>query len=212
MAATYKDFQRQPSKPHQCMHHSEKDATRCRAASMHNEYMCYQHRADDIPTVIQNDPFLIERLDDRAAIQHAVTQVAARLACNHMDLKRAGLLLQALQIAVTNLSAPPPTLPPSIPDSGPEFAPDPEPDPEPDLESAPPRSEVNDIPTLHAATSESTRSEALPRTADLKPRTWPHDRYSFIHGSVDFISSSVVPLKTMPPSFSMRNFVLSSIP
>ena len=175
---------------------------------MHNEYMCYQHRADDIPTVIQNDPFLIERLDDRAAIQHAVTQVAARLACNHMDLKRAGLLLQALQIAVTNLSAPPPTLPPPSPDLGPEFAPD----PEPDLESAPLQPEANDIPTLQAASSESSRSEALPRTADLKPRTWPHDRYSLIHGSVDFISSSVVPLKTMPPSFSIRNFVLSSIP
>src|ERR1700756_4292770 len=34
MPATYKDFHRQPSKPHQCMHTSEKDGTRCRAASM----------------------------------------------------------------------------------------------------------------------------------------------------------------------------------
>jgi hypothetical protein len=103
MPATYADFDREPSKPHQCMHESDKDGTRCRATAMHNEYMCYHHRSDDIPTVIQNDPFLIESLDDRTAIQKALTDVAARLACNHIDLKRAGLLLQTLQIASSNL-------------------------------------------------------------------------------------------------------------
>src|ERR1039457_4591578 len=105
MPATYKDFHREPSKPHQCMHTSEKDGTRCRAASMHNEYMCYHHRSDDIPPVIENDPFLIETLDNHASIRKALTDVAARLACNHIDLKRAGLLLQAIQIASTNLRA-----------------------------------------------------------------------------------------------------------
>src|ERR1039457_5296067 len=109
MPATYKDFHREPSKPHQCMHTSEKDGSRCRAASMHNEYMCYHHRSDDIPTVIQNDPFLIERLDDQASIQKALVDVAARLACNPIDLKRAGLLLQAIQIAATSLRTSPPT-------------------------------------------------------------------------------------------------------
>ena len=108
MPATYKDFDREPSKPHQCMHHSDKDGTRCRASSMHNEYMCYHHRSDDIPTVIQNDPFLIERLNDQASIQKALADVAARLACNHIDLKRAGLLLQAIQIAATALRTSPP--------------------------------------------------------------------------------------------------------
>ena len=103
MAATYHDFTREPSKPHQCMHFSEKGGTRCHSFAMQNEYMCYQHRSDSIPTVIENDPFLIERLDDRASIQKALADVAARLACNRMDLRRAGLLLYTLQIASANL-------------------------------------------------------------------------------------------------------------
>ena len=169
MAASFKDFNREPSKPHQCMHYSEKDGTRCRCASMHNEYMCYTHHDDDIPTVIQNDPFLIERLDDRAAIQHAVTQVAARLACNRMDLKRAGLLLQALQIAVTNLSAPPPTLPPPNPDPGPEFAPDePHPAPTPDPETVP-QSATTGVVSL-SATSEA-RKQSQHRDSGLARMT-----------------------------------------
>ena len=87
------------------MHESEQAGARCRNAAMHNEFMCYQHRSDDIPTVIENDPFLLDDLDDRAAIQHAVGLVAARLACNHIDLKRAGLLLQSIQIASSNLTS-----------------------------------------------------------------------------------------------------------
>ena len=40
MADSYENFRREPSKPHQCMHHYEKDGTRCHAMAMHNEYMC----------------------------------------------------------------------------------------------------------------------------------------------------------------------------
>jgi hypothetical protein len=69
---------------------------------MHNEVMCFQHRIEDLPTVLQNDPFELTSLYDRAAIQRVVTQVAARLACNRIDLKRATLLLQSCQIAAAN--------------------------------------------------------------------------------------------------------------
>ncbi len=30
MLDSYENFRREPSKPHQCMHHYEKDGTRCR--------------------------------------------------------------------------------------------------------------------------------------------------------------------------------------
>jgi hypothetical protein len=70
---------------------------------MHNQIMCYHHRVDDIPTVIENDPFLLENLDTREAIQRALGQVAARLACNHMDFERAKLLLQTINFAMRNL-------------------------------------------------------------------------------------------------------------
>ncbi|HEY4378981.1 MAG TPA: hypothetical protein VGN01_01470, partial [Acidobacteriaceae bacterium] len=56
-------------------------------------------------TVLENDPFDIAHLEDRNAIQRALADTAARLACNHMDFKRAALLLQALQIASNNLTA-----------------------------------------------------------------------------------------------------------
>lgn len=103
--STYRDFTREPSAPHQCMHASEKDGRRCKASAMHNTYMCYHHRIEDLPTVVSNDPFLIEHLEDRNQIQKALADVASRLACNRMDLKRAGLLLYNLQVASSNLDA-----------------------------------------------------------------------------------------------------------
>jgi hypothetical protein len=103
MADTYKDFQREPSRAHQCMHESENDGTRCRAMAMQNNYMCYAHRTDDVPTVIENDMFLIDNLDTHEAIQKVFLDVAARLACNHIDLKRAELLITLLRAASRNL-------------------------------------------------------------------------------------------------------------
>jgi hypothetical protein len=103
MADVYKDFQREPSRAHQCMHESEKDGTRCRAMAMQNSYMCYAHRTDDVVTVIENDMFLIDNLDTHEAIQKAFLDVAARLACNHIDLKRAELLITLLRAAARNL-------------------------------------------------------------------------------------------------------------
>ena len=101
----YKEYRREPSIPHQCMHHRYKTGDRCRGRAMHNEVMCFQHRIEDLPTVLQNAPFELTSLYDRASIQRVVTEVAARLACNHMDLKRAALLLQSCQIAAANLTA-----------------------------------------------------------------------------------------------------------
>jgi len=85
------------------MHESEKDGTRCRAMAMQNNYMCYAHRTDDVPTVIENDMFLIDNLDTHEAIQKVFLDVAARLACNHIDLKRAELLITLLRAASRNL-------------------------------------------------------------------------------------------------------------
>ena len=103
MADTYKDFQREPSVPHQCVHESEKDGTRCRAMAMANNYMCYAHRTDEVPTVIENDMFVIDDLSTHEAIQKSLCDVAARLASNHIDLQRAGLLITLLRAASRNL-------------------------------------------------------------------------------------------------------------
>jgi hypothetical protein len=72
---------------------------------MHNEMLCYHHRRDYILPVLENDPFLLDKLDDTASVQQALTNVLSRLACNHMDLKRAALMLQGIQIAASRLAA-----------------------------------------------------------------------------------------------------------
>ncbi len=107
MPVTFADTYREPSVPHQCQHLDMEDGRRCRAQAMHNEYMCFRHRDKHIPPVIENEPFEISHLDDRAAIQKALAALAARLACNRMDLKRAGLLVYTLQVASCNLGAAP---------------------------------------------------------------------------------------------------------
>jgi hypothetical protein len=53
--------------------------------------------------VIENDMFLIDNLDTHEAIQKVFLDVAARLACNHIDLKRAELLITLLRAASRNL-------------------------------------------------------------------------------------------------------------
>ena len=70
-----------------------------------------------MPPVIENEPFEISSLDDRAAIQKALSQLAARLACNNIDLRRAGLLAYTLQAASANLT----DLPTEIPQPPPEL-------------------------------------------------------------------------------------------
>jgi hypothetical protein len=162
----YKEYLLQPSIPHQCMHYSEKNGDRCRSRAMHNEIMCFQHRVDDIPTVLQNDPFELASLYDRAAIQRAVTEIAGRLAANHMDLKRAALLLQSCQIAASNLTAhdraavnaqkaPAPLAPPSA-----EL--NPNPDPEALRREQSRRAEIglDDLPIVSSAPAPSPVSHA----------------------------------------------------
>lgn len=103
MPASLADFRREPSKSHQCQHYTE--GRQCRAWSMYNELFCYRHRLYPVQPVIENDPFEITELNSRPSIQQALTDVAARLAANRMDLKRAGLLIYTLQLASNNLAA-----------------------------------------------------------------------------------------------------------
>lgn len=104
MSDSFADFRREPSAPHQCMHHNDKDGRQCRARAMHNHFMCFAHRTGTVPPVIENEPFEIASLDTREAIQQALTDVAARLAANRIDFKRAGLLVYTLQLASSNLA------------------------------------------------------------------------------------------------------------
>ncbi|HEX3569684.1 MAG TPA: hypothetical protein VHU44_02560 [Acidobacteriaceae bacterium] len=93
------------------MHNHYEDGRRCRARATHNNFMCFAHRDAVIPPVIENEPFPIPHLNDRAAIQQALGNPAALLANNRMDLKRAGLLAYILQVASCNLAGTVPSAP-----------------------------------------------------------------------------------------------------
>lgn len=135
MDAGIKDFLREPSHTHQCMYLYE-DGRRCRAQSMHNEYRCFRHRENYMPPVIENEPFEIAALEDRDSIQNALSQLAARLACNRIDLKRAGLLAYTSRQPPPTSRAPPPKSP-RPPLTFPAFPNHPPPTPTPTSKSPP---------------------------------------------------------------------------
>jgi lysophospholipase L1-like esterase len=98
----YPEFRQEPSKLHQCVH-VDSDGNRCVSHAMRNQYTCYHHQSDQIPSVFPNVPFPLDRVDDRTSIQKAVGDVLAQLAANEMDVKRASVLLYGLQLAASNL-------------------------------------------------------------------------------------------------------------
>ena len=98
----YPEFRQHPSQPHQCIH-VDADGNRCGSHAMRNQYTCYHHRSEDMPSVFPNEAFPIDSVQDRAAIQIAIGDVLARLAANTMDPKRASSLLYGLQLASSNL-------------------------------------------------------------------------------------------------------------
>jgi len=85
---------------------------RCGAAALRRENFCYYHHATRRPLPRLKFPaypdaeferFIMPVLEDRAAIQLAISQVLTRIAANELDPKRARLLLFGLQIAIRAL-------------------------------------------------------------------------------------------------------------
>lgn len=131
----YPEFAQQPFKPHQCIHVNTA-GRRCGSYALRNNYNCYHHQSEDMPTVFPNEAFPIDSVQDRDSIQVAIGDVLAQLAANQMDARRASVLLYGLQLASANLppharparqlaaqSAKPATLPAETPDQTPEEEP-----------------------------------------------------------------------------------------
>ncbi len=82
---------------------------RCSSPCLRGEEFCYYHHTTRRP--IQNpqqrkartSTFTLPNMEDRGAIQLAISAVLERIAANEIDPKRAGLLLYGLQIASLNL-------------------------------------------------------------------------------------------------------------
>jgi hypothetical protein len=97
------------------------DGLRCGSFCLRGEEFCYYHHNSRRPVPIQEiqhrklhrEEFRLPNLEDRSAIQAAISEVLQRIAANEIDPRRAGLLLYGLQIASLNLPRPNPTAEPA---------------------------------------------------------------------------------------------------
>lgn len=92
-------------------HHREPEGRRCGSPSMRGESFCYHHHQTRRPVAnvhlrrARQSKFSLPEPGSRAEIQQAIGTIMLRIANNDIDLRRAGLLLYALQIANSNLTA-----------------------------------------------------------------------------------------------------------
>ncbi|RZU41179.1 hypothetical protein [Edaphobacter modestus] len=92
-----------------CRHLGSEDR-RCGSPAMRGERFCYHHHETSPPVAnlrqrrARQASFSIPVPNSRAEIQHAIGDIMLRIANNDIDLRRAGLLLYALQTANSNLT------------------------------------------------------------------------------------------------------------
>ncbi len=110
------------AKRYQCRHIFT-DGRRCGSPCLRGEPFCYYHHTTRKPVAnphqrrARHAAFTLPLPEDHSAIQAAIGILLQRLAANHIDLRRARLLLYALRIASANL-----------PKAQPQQRPDPQPD------------------------------------------------------------------------------------
>jgi len=105
------DTQSNPQQPRFTCRHIFTDGLRCRSFCLRGEEFCYYHHNSRRPVSerelqhrkLHREEFVLPNLEDRSAIQLAITEVLQRIAANEIDPRRAGLLLYGLQIASLNL-------------------------------------------------------------------------------------------------------------
>ncbi len=86
-------------------HHIFTEGRRCGSPSLRGETLCYYHHPDRKPvgnTYARRARrgFHLPPPKNSRDIQHALGEVISRLAANKLDVHRAGLLLQSLQLSV----------------------------------------------------------------------------------------------------------------
>jgi hypothetical protein len=100
-------------KQYQCRHIFT-DGRRCASPCLRGEEFCYYHHTTRKPAEnprqrrSRRSTFHLPLPEDRSAIQASIGEVLQRIAANHIDPRRAGLLLYGLQIASLNLPKPQP--------------------------------------------------------------------------------------------------------
>ncbi len=88
--------------------HIKTSGGKCASPAMHDRPFCYYHwRQRERAAERRTSPAVplshaLSNLEDRGAIQHAITHVIMALADYQIDTKRAGILLYGLQLASSN--------------------------------------------------------------------------------------------------------------
>ena len=115
------DTQSNPKPARFACRHIFTDGRRCASFCLRGEEFCYYHHNSRRPVPerelqhrkLHREEFVLPNLEDRSAIQLAITEVLQRIAANEIDPRRAGLLLYGLQIASLNLPKPDPNARPA---------------------------------------------------------------------------------------------------
>ena len=98
-----------PAEPKRQCRHILTEGRRCASPCLRHEEFCYFHHTTRRPVASpsqrrrRSSTFDLPHPEDRAAIQTSIGEVLRRIAANHIDPRRAGLLLYGLQIASSNL-------------------------------------------------------------------------------------------------------------
>ena len=93
--------------------HIKSNGSKCHSPAMKDKPYCYYHlrahrilhKASAISRYEHKD-LQIPFLEDRGAVQIALSEVVSALATNHIDFKRAALMIYALQVASSNAKIP----------------------------------------------------------------------------------------------------------
>jgi hypothetical protein len=87
--------------------HIMPNGVRCESPALKGKPFCYFHtRLHQVPRVTApsaEEPLKLPLLEDRSAIQMAVTQILEALGSSKLDPRRAGLFLYGLQLASQNV-------------------------------------------------------------------------------------------------------------
>jgi hypothetical protein len=93
--------------------HIKSNGSKCHSPAMKDKPYCYYHtrahrivrNANAIASYEHKD-LQIPFLEDRGAVQIALSEVVSALASNHIEFKRAALMIYALQVASSNAKIP----------------------------------------------------------------------------------------------------------
>jgi hypothetical protein len=81
---------------------------RCGSPAMRGERHCYHHHPTRRPPqriTSRGAAFNLPPIGDRQDLQFALSEIMGRLADNTLDTRRAGLMLQIVQMAAANLGS-----------------------------------------------------------------------------------------------------------